>query len=311
MKIYKDIAQFEAVNKPILTIGTFDGVHLGHKKILNRLKELKSLHDGETVVFTFDPHPRTVLFPEQKDLKLITTTAEKTALVEEAGIDHLIIYPFSKEFALLSSEEYIKEFLVARLHTRILVIGYDHRFGHNREGNIDTLKKFSHDLNYTVEEIPAHDIDSINISSTRIRRALEEGNVNSANTYLGYPYFFTGKVVEGKKLGRTIGYPTVNIEVESSLKLLPAIGVYAVTVEFEGRLHKGMLSIGVNPTTDDDGKIKLEVNIFELNENLYTKQLRVNVHSRLRNEEKFANLEELKKQLEVDQINALQALSAV
>jgi riboflavin kinase/FMN adenylyltransferase len=311
LKVYKDIAQFEAVNKPILTIGTFDGVHLGHKKILDRLKELKSLHGGETVVFTFDPHPRTVLFPEQKDLKLITTTAEKTDLIEKAGIDHLIIYPFSREFALLSSEEYIKEFLVTRLHTKLLVIGYDHRFGHKREGNIETLKKFSKDLAYTVEEIPAHDIDSINISSTRIRRALEEGNISTANTYLGYPYFFTGKVVEGKKLGRSIGYPTVNIEIESSLKLLPAIGVYAVTVEFEERLLKGMLNIGTNPTTDEDGKIKLEVNIFELNEDLYTKQLKVNVHSRLRNEEKFANLVGLKNQLAMDRINALKALSDI
>lgn len=311
MKVYTDIDQFKAVNNPILTIGTFDGVHLGHKKIINRLNELKQLHGGETVVFTFDPHPRTVLFPEQTDLKLITNTKEKTALIDHLGIDHLIIFPFTREFARLSSESYIREFLVQKLHTRILVIGYDHRFGHNREGNIDTLKQYSAELGYTVEEIPAQDIDSINISSTRIRKALEEGNMKTANSYLGYPYFFTGKVIEGKKLGRTIGYPTANIALENSMKLLPAIGVYAVTVEFDSRTFKGMLSIGTNPTTDNDNRIKAEVNIFDLDENLYNKQLKVNVMERLRNEEKFANLEELKVQLGNDKLNSLKALENI
>jgi riboflavin kinase/FMN adenylyltransferase len=308
LKVYTDIGQFRAVNNPILTIGTFDGVHLGHKKIIERLKELKALHGGETVVFTFDPHPRTVLFPEQKDLKLITTTAEKTELIREMGIDHLIIFPFSREFARLSSEEYIREFLIKKLHTKILVIGYDHRFGHNREGNIDTLKRYSTELNYSVEEIPAQDIDQINVSSTRIRRALEEGNIQTVNSYLGYPYFFTGNIVAGKKLGRTIGYPTANIAVENHMKLLPAIGIYAVTVEIENNYLKGMMSIGINPTTDNDHTIKIEVNIFDLDRDLYNKQIKVNVIERLRNEEKFANLDELKVQLAKDKINSLKVL---
>ena len=308
MEIHNDIEGFGKVKDLILTIGTFDGVHSGHKKIISRLKELKKVIGGETAIFTFDPHPRTVLFPEQTDLKLLTTTPEKTELIREMGIDHLIIFPFTQEFAQISSINYIKDILVGKLGIKQMVIGYDHRFGKNRDGNIEILKKYSKEFHYEVEEIPAKDIDNINISSTHIRKALTAGNINMANDFLGYPYFFSGKVCEGKKLGRTIGYPTANISISDKLKLLPAIGVYAVRVEYEGKPYKGMLSIGTNPTTDTDDKIKIEVNIFDFNEDIYNKYLKISLIERLRNEEKFATLEVLKDQLRLDKELSLKLL---
>ncbi len=309
MKVYYDIQAFEGVEKPIATIGTFDGVHLGHKKIISRLLEIKRQQGGETLIFTFDPHPRSILFPEQKDLKLITSTDEKIGLLEKMGIDHVLVFPFTAEFSGISADSYVRDFLVKQLNIKTLVIGYDHRFGNNREGNIETLIKYSKELNFGVEEIPAQDIDNINISSTRIRKALEEGDIKTANTYLGYTYFFEGIVVKGKQLGRTIACPTANIEIKETLKLIPQIGVYAVFVTIEGVVYKGMMSIGMNPTTDTDGLIKLEVNIFDFDRDIYGSRIKVQVVERLRNEEKFSNLEELKARLALDKENSLKVLS--
>ena len=308
MKIYNSIQEIPKINKPIVTIGTFDGVHQGHRKIIDRLQKAKQETGGESFIFTFHPHPRQVLFPNQTDLKLLTLTNEKLDLLEQAGIDHVLVYPFTKEFSQQSAHSYIKDILVDAIGVKQLIIGYDHRFGNNREGNIDTLKKYAAEYNFSVEEIPAHEIDSINVSSSKIRKALEEGDIKTANTFLGYNYFISGRVVDGKKLGRTIGYPTANIDIEDAAKLIPKIGVYAVTVMVDGVLHKGMMNIGYNPTTDTDNKIKTELHIFNFDSTIYGCNLTLQIKARLRDEEKFASLDELKKQLHADKEHALSVL---
>lgn len=308
MKIYHSIQEIPKINKPIVTIGTFDGVHHGHRKIIERLKKAKQETGGETFIFTFDPHPRQVLFPEQRDLKLLTLTNEKLDLLEKAQIDHVLVYPFTKEFSLQSAHSYIKDILVDAIGVKQLIIGYDHHFGNNREGNIDTLKKYAGEYNFSVEEIPPHEIDHINVSSSKIRKALEEGDIKIANSFLGYDYFISGKVVDGKKLGRTIGCPTANIFIENPAKLIPKIGVYAATVNVNGNFYKGMMNIGYNPTTDTDNKIKTELNIFNFDDNIYGCNLTLQIKARLRDEEKFASLDELKKQLHADKEHALSVL---
>ncbi len=308
MKIYNSIHEIPKITNPIVTIGTFDGVHQGHRQIVNRLNKIKKETGGETFIFTFDPHPRQVLFPQQTDLKLLTLTSEKLNLLEQAGIDHVLVYPFTKEFSKQSAHSYIKDILVDAIGVKQLIIGYDHHFGNNREGNIGTLKKYAPEYNFTVEEIPAHEVDSINVSSSKIRKALEEGDIKTANAFLGYNYFISGKVVNGKKLGRTIGYPTANIFIENPAKLIPKIGVYAATANINGVLHKGMMSIGYNPTTDTDNKIKTELHIFNFDADIYGCNLTLQIKARLRNEEKFASLDELKKQLHADKEHALSVL---
>ena len=308
MKIYNSIQDIPKINKPIVTIGTFDGVHQGHRQIINRLNKIKKETGGETFIFTFDPHPRQVLFPNQTDLKLLTLTSEKLNLLEQAGIDHVLVYPFTKEFSQQSAHSYIKDILVDAIGVKQLIIGYDHHFGNNREGNIHTLKKYAPEYNFLVEEIPPHEIDSINVSSSKIRKALEEGDIETANSFLGYNYFLSGKVVDGKKLGRTIGYPTANIFIENPAKLIPKIGVYAASATVNGIHCKGMMSIGYNPTTDTDNKIKVELHIFNFDADIYGCNLTLQIKARLRNEEKFASLDELKKQLHADKEHALSVL---
>lgn len=302
MRIFNHISEVSGLEHSIVTIGTFDGVHLGHQKIISRLVELKKTHGGETLLFTFDPHPRKVLFPEQKDLKLITTTAEKCMLLEQFGIDNVLVFPFTKAFSQMQATDYVSQILAAALKTKTLVIGYDHRFGSNREGNIETLKQLSGTYNFVVEEIPAQEINQLNVSSTRIRKALEEGDIATANEFLGYRFFITGQVVKGKQLGRTIGYPTANISIGNNDKITPRIGVYAVNVEVEGKRYKGMLNIGYNPTTDTDKTIKIEVNIFDFDKDIYGAAIKVEFVKWIRHEEKFANLEELKQALANDKI---------
>lgn len=302
MSIYHHISELERLNYSIVTIGTFDGVHLGHQKIIKRLVELKKQQGGEVVVFTFDPHPRKVLFPEQKDLKLITTTQEKCEVLKHYGVDHILVFPFTKEFSQIQAEKYVSEIIIKGLKTKTLVIGYDHRFGSNREGNIDTLKKLSEQYHFTVEEIPAQEINQLNVSSTRIRKAIEEGDIQTANEFLGYSFFMTGEVVKGKQLGRTIGYPTANLWIKDADKLIPKIGVYAVDVKIENNHYRGMLNIGTNPTTDSDQSIKIEVNIFDFNEDVYGKTISIEFVKRIRDEKKFANLDELKSALANDKI---------
>lgn len=302
MRIYHHISELSHLTNSIVTIGTFDGVHLGHQQIIKRLVELKKKQGGEIVLFTFAPHPRKVLFPEQSDLKLITTTQEKCELLQQFGVDHVLVYPFTKAFSQMQAQDYISDIIAKGLKTKTLVIGYDHRFGSNREGNIETLKQFASTHQFNVEEIPAQEINQLNISSTRIRKAIDEGDVKTANEFLGYSFFVTGTVIKGKQLGRTIGYPTANIFIEDTDKLIPKIGVYAVNVVLHGITYKGMLNVGTNPTTDTDNKIKIEVNIFDFDKDIYGETLKVEFVKWIRNEEKFANLDELKQALANDKI---------
>jgi riboflavin kinase/FMN adenylyltransferase len=308
MLVVQYTEHFRIESPSIVTIGTFDGVHLGHQKILERLQELKKETGLNTVVFTFDPHPRKVLFPEQKDLKLITSTNEKLELLEQCGVDVAVVYPFSKQFSQLSSEAYIRDMLVKQLNVKRLVIGYDHKFGNNRTGDINTLRQYAPAFNFEVEEISVKDIDNISVSSSRIRKALEEGNVELASEYLGHNFMINSKVVKGKQLGRTLGYATANLVAEDPDKLIPKIGVYFVGVHVEGKNYFGMMSIGTNPTTDTDGRVKMEVHIFSFNQDIYSQKLRINFLKRLRDEKKFANLEELKDALHRDKEDCLQLM---
>lgn len=297
------------IEKPsILTIGTFDGVHLGHQKILKKLNELKQRTGLNSVILTFDPHPRKVLFPEQKDLKLITTTDEKLALLEKNGIDITVVYPFSKNFAQMDAQAYIRDILMKSLKVKHLIIGYDHKFGKDRDGDIKTLKTYSKEFNYEVEEISVQDIDNINVSSSKIREALNKGEIELANKYLGYEFFITGSVVKGKQLGRTLGYPTANLQTNDPDKMIPSIGVYLVNVKLDQEEFHGMLSIGKNPTTDTDELVKIEVNIFNFDKDIYNKTIRISFMKRLRDEVKFETLELLKTQLKHDKENCLKLL---
>lgn len=309
MKVYTNIEDFKDVKNPIVTTGTFDGVHLGHQKIISRLKDVAQKHQGETVLLTFYPHPRMVLFPDDNELKLLNTQQEKIQLLEQYGVDHLIIYPFTKEFSRLTSVEFVRNILVNSIHTKRLIIGYNHHFGRNREGSFEHLKEFGPIYGFDVEEIPAKDIDNIEISSTKIRKALQTGDVEMATSYLGHSYSITGNVVKGYEKGRIIGYPTANIVVQDKYKLVPADGVYAVNVEVRGKFYGGMLNIGNNPTIEGKGR-SIEVNIFDFNETIYGEDATIYFIKRLRDELKFAGLEELKDALAIDKVNALKILSA-
>lgn len=308
-KVYFSLEDFPSLTNTIVTIGTFDGVHVGHKKIFDQLNELKKQTGFQTVVFTFDPHPRKVLFPEQKDLKLITSTHEKIKLISENEIDYVLVYPFSKKFSEITSDYYIENILVKKLGAKVIIIGYDHKFGKNREGNIEVLKNNAAKYGFKVIEISAKDIDSINVSSSQIRKAIDAGDIDLANKFLGHPYFITGMVTEGKKLGRTIGYPTANVKISVADKLLPKIGVYAVKIKVLGNDYGGMLNIGVNPSIDTDNKIKIEVNIFDFKQDIYGETISIKFVKRLRDEVKFANLEELKIQLLDDRIKSIEILT--
>ncbi len=309
MQVHRDINNLPLFKNTVLTIGTFDGVHSGHVEIIKQVKKESEKINGPSLIITFDPHPRMVLAPEQNtSLQLLNTLQEKIELIESHHIDHLVIVPFTISFAEQHPREYIKSFLVDKFHPQIIVTGYDHHFGKDRKGNYKMLEEYETEGKYKVEEIPAHVLDNVSISSTKIRQALKEGNITAANQYLGYEYFFTGIVVDGNKLGRSLGYPTANIYVADEYKLIPPYGVYAVTVKVRNAdenfettpLYNGMMNIGIRPTIGDN-KIMTEVNIFDFDENIYGKEMRVFVKKYLRPEIKFANLEELKIQLQEDE----------
>ena len=293
MEVVKDIKNWNFIDRSIVTIGTFDGVHRGHKKLLQKLIHIRKNKGGKSLVFTFEPHPRKVLFPNQTDLQLISNLDEKIKLMEAEGIDIVIVYPFTKEFAQIEPEKFIKEILAEKLKTDTLVIGYDHKFGKDRKGDINTFKAASDIYGFSVEEIPAEEINDINISSTKIRKALYDGDIKGAAAFLGYNYFLSGTVVHGKKLGKTISYPTANISVGDNDKLIPKKGVYLVSVEVEGFKGFGMMNVGTNPTTDSDTNLKLEVNIFNFDKDIYSKEIKVEFIERLRDEKKFGSVEEL------------------
>ena len=306
----RNTEHFRIEHPSIVTIGTFDGVHLGHQKILARLGKLRQSTGLQTVVLTFDPHPRKVLFPEQKDLKLLTTTDEKLDLLRRHNVDVSVVYPFTRSFSMMSSDDYVKDILIRSLHVKYLVIGYDHRFGNNRCGDIGLLRKYAPSSGFEVEEISARDIDSIAISSSRIRKALEEGDLERATEFLGHSYSLSGRVVRGKQLGRELGYPTANIEVTYSDKLIPAKGIYFAEVVLGGEQLFGMRSVGSNPTSDTDEALKLEVHIFDFNTDIYGKTLEVTFVKRLRDEKKFDSLEQLKQALLEDKQSCLRLMAA-
>ena len=307
MKIYHGIDDFTRLDYAVVTSGTFDGVHVGHQKILDRLREIASRNNGETVVITFWPHPRLVLHPEDDTLKLLNTFEEKAELLKEQGIQHLVRIPFTKEFSQYTSEEFIQKIVVETIGTKKLVIGYDHRFGHNREGSFEQLKINAPRYGFEVEEIPRQDVDHVGVSSSKIRKALEEGDIDTTTHFLARPYALTGRVVMGDKLGRLLGYPTANIEIDTKYKLIPADGIYAVTVLHEHTTYKGMLYIGNRPTVNGT-KRNIEVNIFDFAKDIYGESLTLYFHKLIRGDAKFSDLEGLKVQLGIDKQDALRIL---
>lgn len=309
MKVYHHINEFKGCPNAVVTTGTFDGLHIGHRTILNRLKEIAKSINGETVVLTFFPHPRMVLFPDNNNLKLIDTIEERIGYIEKEGIDHLIIHPFSKEFSRLSSLEFVREILVNKIGTKKLVIGYNHQFGRNREGSFEHLKEFSTLYGFEVEEIPAKLIDDVDVSSTKIRKAIKEGDIKTANTYLNRNFTLRGKVKHGNKIGRDIGYPTANLLVEESYKIIPKNGVYAVIAWVNEKSYNAMLNIGYRPTINTESNINIEVHIFDFNETIYDNYIKIEFIDRIRDEIKFNNVEELKKQLHKDKKSALELLA--
>jgi len=308
LKVFNNINEFTGARNVVVTTGTFDGVHLGHRSIIKRLQSIAQQVEGETLILTFDPHPRMVLFPDDNDLKLINTREEKIKLMEEAGMDNLIIHPFSKEFSRMTSLEFIRDVLVGKFQTKRLVIGYNHHFGRNREGSFEHLKEFGPVYGFEVEEIPASELDHVEISSTKIRNALHEGDVKTANAYLGSRFEFSGTVIEGKKLGRKLGYPTANIQIADPYKIKPANGVYVVKAFYDGKEFGGMMNIGTNPTTDVENGIHVEVNIFDFDHEIYGERLAVQVVDRIRDEKKFNGLDELVAAIGKDKQISLQVI---
>lgn len=297
-----NISEFPKGGKTFVTIGTFDGVHYGHQRILEKLVSEAQKAGKKSVLLTFFPHPRMVL-QKDKSLELINTIEERKSLLEKTGLDYLIIHPFSKEFSRLTALAYVRDILVNQFNVSKLCIGYDHHFGKNREGNITQLREYSKLYDFEIEEIPAQDIDDVSVSSTKIRRALAEGNIKTANKYLGYPYMLNGTVVNGKQLGGKIGFPTANIDVKEAYKLIPKTGVYVVRSNFEGALIYGMMNIGKRPTVDGKHQT-IEVHFFDFNTDLYGKSITVELLYFLRDEHKFDSIESLILQLQKDEVNS-------
>ena len=306
MKIYKDVESFKKIEKAVVTTGTFDGVHLGHSKILNRLIEVGDAASSETVIVTFFPHPRLVLFPDH-NLKLINTIDENIELFKTYGVDHLIFQKFDKVFSRITSLEYIRDILCKKIGLKDLVIGYNHHFGRNREGSINNLHEYTDIYGFDIHEVSPFDLNGHSISSTKIRNALNDGELELANDYLGYKFKIFGEVVKGRGVGASIGFPTANIIIENKNKIIPRQGVYAVNVYFNKNKFGGMLNIGTNPTFNGN-ELSIEAHIFDFNQVIYNKTLQIEFYKRIRNEKKFNTVEELKQQLSIDKIAALNIL---
>jgi len=302
MKIFNGFEELTTIKNAVLTIGTFDGVHIGHQKILQKLQEEAYKIDGETVLFTFYPHPRMVLNPTNHGLKLIQTQEEKIEKLKKIGLENLIVQPFTSEFSNLSAKDFVEKFLIEKLNVKKLVIGHDHQFGKNREGTLEFLKEMSIKHNFEITEIPAQEINEVNISSTKVRKAIESGDIDVANAYLGVPFELNGVVVKGKQLGRTIGFPTANIELQSDIKILPKKGVYAVEIQLSDfTYYIGMMNIGNRPTISNELKETIEVNIFDFDQSIYSIEIKVKLFGRIRDEFKFDSIEKLKEQLTKDE----------
>ncbi|HWZ35838.1 MAG TPA: bifunctional riboflavin kinase/FAD synthetase [Mucilaginibacter sp.] len=310
MNIYHHIDDFKPVKNAVVTIGTFDGVHLGHRKIISRIKELAEDCDGETVILTFFPHPRMILHPEDDSIKLITTINEKAGLLEQLGVDHLIITPFSRDFSNQNAEDYIRDVLVNKIGTKKIVIGYDHRFGKDRRGGLVDLLRFSPVYDFEVIEIPEQDVNDVAVSSTRIREALLVADIDLANTFLGYPFFITGKVIRGDQIGRQIGYPTANLQIEERYKLIPADGIFAVKVQHDGQDYTGMAYIGSRPTINGMTR-NIEVNLFDFDKEIYNETIRMSFYHYIRSDVKFSGLDELKAQIARDKEDVLRLMAGI
>ncbi len=328
MQIYHHIKDFKCLKNAVVTIGTFDGVHLGHQQIIKELVEKTKQNGGESVILTFFPHPRMILNPENHELKMINTMAEKANTLNHLGIDHLIITPFTRDFSNLSAEAYIKEVLIEQIGMKQIVIGYDHRFGKDRSGSLAELKQFTDVYDYTVTEIAEEDVRDLAVSSTRIRTALNIGDVDTANDLMGHPFTLAGKVIKGDQIGRTLGYPTANLFIEESYKLIPSDGIYAVTVEVSDSknknqelynpyqptslknpeakptIYKGMAYIGHRPTINGMSQ-NIEVNIFDFNDDIYHQNIKMNFLHFIRHDVKFEGLEKLIEQLGEDKLSTL------
>ncbi|MEL4306617.1 bifunctional riboflavin kinase/FAD synthetase [Joostella sp. CR20] len=291
----------------VVTVGTFDGVHVGHKKIIDKIVANAKANDLKSTILTFFPHPRMVL-QQASDLKLLNTLDEKISILEKTGLDQLIIHPFTKEFSRLTAEEYVKDVLVDSIKAKKVIIGYDHRFGRNRTATIDNLIAFGEKYDFEVEQISVEEINEVSVSSTKIRKALEAGDIHTANTFLGYNYMLTGTIATGKGLGKQIDFPTANIRIEESYKLVPKIGVYVVKSVYNGKEIYGMMNIGFNPTVNGSKK-SIEVHFLDFSEDVYGKEIRVELLHRLRDEKRFDSIEDLQKQLVKDK-EATQALIA-
>jgi riboflavin kinase/FMN adenylyltransferase len=303
VKVHHSIQHFKELDiTSVLTIGTFDGVHIGHQKIIKRLNQIKSRIDNKSAILTFFPHPRNILnFGD--DFKMLNTIDEKIQLLNKFELDHLIIEPFTKEFSRLTALNFVRDILVNQLHINKLVIGYDHQFGKNREGNFEQLKEFGELYHFGVEEIPAQEIQNVSVSSTKIRRSIEEGNIEKANIYLGYSYLLTGKIVKGEGVGRKINYPTINLHIEESYKLIPKIGVYIVKTKLKDKVIFGIMNIGYRPTLDGKHQT-IEIHLLDFEGDLYNKKIQIKVLKRLRPEQKFDSINSLTEQIKKDEITA-------
>lgn len=316
MNVYQDIERLPAFRNAVVTIGTFDGVHMGHRQVIANLKEEAGRINGETVIVTFHPHPRKVVSSAILGIRLINTLDEKLELLAGLGIDHVVVVPFTEAFANQPAEDYIRDFLVDRFHPHTIIIGYDHRFGRDRQGDYRLLERYAPEFGYQLREIPKHILDDISISSTNIREAILHGDTDTAQRLLGYSFFFTGEVVHGDKLGRKLGYPTANLRIENEEKIIPGNGIYAVYASLlpegetgvsSGQQLPGMMSIGFRPTVDGKRRV-IEVNLFDFNQEIYGRHLRVYVKKYLREEVKFDSLEELVRQIDRDKEESLSVL---
>ncbi|MBC8153571.1 MAG: bifunctional riboflavin kinase/FAD synthetase [Bacteroidetes bacterium] len=309
MIVHRGIDTIQPLPNAVVTTGTFDGVHRGHQTILARLGEIAKTNTGESVVLTYWPHPRTVVSNDSQDLKLLSTLDEKVVLLEEAGIDHLVIIPFTRSFSELTSEEFIRQILIEKIGTKKLVIGYDHRFGRDREGGFDYIRAHQSSYGFEVEEIPRQDVEAVGVSSSKIRHALADGQIATANRFLGRPYSLTGTVVKGQQLGRTIGFPTANLQIDDPVKLIPANGVYAVEVIYKDQTLGGMLNIGLRPTVGGTHQT-IETYIFDFDADIYGEHLTLHIREFIRSEQKFPGLPALVAQLKLDEEQARALLSA-
>ncbi len=310
MQVHRDLDHLPEFRNAVVTIGTFDGVHLGHRYILQQLEQAAAACNGETVIVTFDPHPREVLASSAQPVKLLTTLPEKIALLEKQGIDHLVVVPFTKAFSELSAQAYLEDFLIARFHPHTIIIGYDHRFGHNREGGLELLEAEKEKYGFELIEIPQQVVHDLTVSSTKIRKSLQDGNIQLANELLGYRYFMTGTVVHGDKMGRQLGFPTANLKLGDERKLIPAEGIYAVQVSLNRHWTTipAVMSIGTRPTFNGTD-LRLEVHIFDFNREIYGQTLTVYFEEYIRANQKFDNIDDLVKQIAADAEKAKEILS--